>query len=251
LALGLVIGSFLNVVIERLPRGESVVGGRSRCPRCRHNLRWLDLIPLLSFVVLRGRCRYCGARISWRYPLVEVLTGVSAVSVVSVVSVENMTPLTLLTVLLLLTLAAILISIFFIDLEHGIIPNRLVYSGIVIALMIQFIKAGFSRPLFLTLLGSLVIFLFFYSLHAVFKGRAMGGGDVKLALLVGLLTGWPNMVVAIFLSFLTGALAGVILMAMSEKKFGDTIPFGPFLILAAFVTLFYGDQVLSWYLSLL
>lgn len=256
--LGLLVGSFLNVVIGRLPRDEGIVRGRSHCPKCRHDLGWADLVPLLSFLWLRGRCRYCGERISLRYPVVELITGflfvVMGVESMSQRVSESMTltqaSIASVDTLTLLTLSAILIAIAVIDLERGIIPDRLVYPGIVLAVAYRLLVAGLGgdvRSLLWTSAGSAIIFVSFYLLHVLFKGRAMGGGDVKLAALVGLVTGWPLMLVAIFSSFLTGAAAGVILMMFKKKSFGETMPFGPFLVLATFITLFFGHQIIDWY----
>ena len=273
--LGLCVGSFLNVVIERLPQGQGMVGGRSRCPSCGHVLAGRDLAPLLSFVLLKGRCRYCQQKISWQYPLVELATG----SLFALSTIQQFNNLTIFVILS----SVFLVPIFVIDLKHGIIPDKIVFPAILtfsIIRMIEVIYRIFSlyrnlkgdtgglgpyllqtdffrqhawvelRPLLWTLLGSVFLFFCFFVLHRLFHGRAMGGGDVKLALLVGLITGWPNMIVAVFASFLTGALASVILMVVGKKKFGETVPFGPFLVLGTYVALFWGNRILGWYLSL-
>jgi len=265
--LGLCVGSFLNVVIDRLPKGEDVVRGRSCCPGCGHVLAGRDLIPLLSFVFLKGRCRYCQQKISWQYPLVELATGIL---------------FTLFPSFILYSL--FLIPVFVIDLKHGIIPNKIVFPGILVVLGhrlfgVIWAIGGFYRnlkgdigglgpyllqtdffknyawlelrPLLWTLLGSVVLYLLFFVLHRIFKGRAMGGGDVKLAFLVGLIAGWPNMIVAVFASFLTGAIVSVILMVFGKKKFGETVPFGPFLVIGTYIALLFGGSVLEWYLGFL
>ena len=272
---GLCVGSFLNVVIDRLPRGEDVIRGRSYCPQCGHTLRWCDLIPFLSFVLLRGRCRYCGQKISWQYPLVELTTGI----LFALPTIQQFNNLTIPIILNSL----FLIPIFVIDLKHGIIPDKLVFPGIVVVLGYRLsgvvwriwslysnlrgdveglgpylLKTNFFRyhawlelrSLLLTLLGSFVLYSLFFILHSLFRGRALGGGDVKLAFLVGLIAGWPNMVVAIFSSFLTGALVSVIFMVVGKKSFGDTIPLGPFLVIGTYIALFWGNNILGWYLKL-
>lgn len=261
---GLCVGSFLNVLIERLPRaksrGESVLGGRSHCPDCGHVLAWHDLVPLLSFALLKGRCRYCGKKISWQYPLVELATGLLFTTSFFLSSI-------------------FLIPIFVIDLKHGIIPDKIVFPGIAVVLgcrllgviggiwvMWENLKNDVGglgpyllqtdffknharlelRPLLWTLLGSFVLYLLFSILHHLFSGRAMGGGDVKLAFLVGLIAGWPNMIVAVYASFLTGAAVIVILMLVGKKRFGETVPFGPFLVAGTYIALFWGDKVLRY-----
>ncbi len=275
--LGLCVGSFLNVIIDRLPEGQRVVWGRSRCPDCGHQLAGRDLIPLLSFVLLRGRCRYCRKPISIQYPIVELVTGIMfAVGAVSTI------PDPLFTIYYLL-ITIFLIPIFIIDLKHGIIPNKIVFPAVALVTSYRLLITGsriFSlcqnlkkdvgglgpyllqteffrhhaglelRPFLFTLVGSFVLYSLFFILHSLFKGRALGGGDVKLAFLVGLITGWPNMVVAVFSSFLTGAVVSVILMVLGKKKFGETVPFGPFLVLGTYIALFWGEKILGWYLGL-
>ncbi len=279
--LGLCVGSFLNVLIERLPKGEGVVGGRSHCPKCGHVLAWRDLVPLLSFVLLKGRCRYCGQKISWQYPLVELATGFIFASSLFLLSTFHL--LNPSSILYLLS-SVFLIPIFVIDLKHGIIPDKIVFPAVLIALSAQLLAPSFRilnlcrdlkndigglgpyllqtdffrryawlelRPLLWTLLGSLILYSLFFILHSLFKGRALGGGDVKLAFLVGLITGWPNMIVAVFSAFLTGAMVSVILILVGKKRFGETVPFGPFLVLGTYIALFFGDKILGWYLGFL
>lgn len=241
--LGLCIGSFLNVIIDRLPQGQSVVRGRSYCPRCSHQLAWCDLIPVLSFVLLRGRCRYCHKPISIQYPLVELATGV--VFVLGVVSQCQ-----------IILYSLFLIPIFVIDLKHGLIPDRLVIPGILLVAGGRLLVAGWGiwreiTPLLWTLAGSLVLYSSFFILHSLFRGRALGGGDVKLVFLVGLITGWPNMIVAVFSAFLTGALVSVILVLFKKKSFGETVPFGPFLVIGTYIALFWGSDIIEWYLGFL
>jgi len=206
------------------------------------------------------------------------------VSMVSMVSTEGSLPLTLLTLLTQLTLAAILIAIAAIDLKHGIIPDRLVYPAVGLVTGYWLLVTGLRiwglyrklkgdtgglgpyllqtdffrrhawlelRPLLWTLLGALVLYSLLFILHSLFKGRALGGGDVKLVFLVGLVTGFPNMFVAVFSAFLTGALVSVILVLLHKKKFGETVPFGPFLVIGTYIALFWGDNIIRWYLGLL
>ncbi len=235
------------------------------------------MVPLLSFVLLRGRCRYCGEKISWQYPLVELTTG--ALFVLSTFVETGHAPS-----LPFILYSLFLIPIFVIDLKHGIIPDKTVFPAVLVALSAQLLapslrilnlyrklkadvgglgpyllQTNFFRhhawlevtPLLWTLLGSVFLFFCFFVLHRLFRGRALGGGDVKLALLVGLITGWPNMLVAVFSSFLTGALVSVILMMLGKKKFGETVPFGPFLVIGTYIALFWGSDIINWYLGFL
>lgn len=275
------MGSFLNVVIDRLPKGEDIIRGRSYCPKCGHILKWYDLLPLLSFILLRGRCRYCGGKISWQYPLVELATGLLFAS--SLFPSSVFCPLDPSSVLYLLS-SVFLVPIFVIDFKHGIIPDKLVYPAIALVTSYRLLVTGSRiwglysklkrdvgglgpyllqtgffrrhawlelRPLLWTLVGSFILYSLFLILHSLFRGRALGGGDVKLAFLVGLITGFPNMLVAVFSAFLTGALVSIILIMLGKRKFGETVPFGPFLVVGTYIALFWGSNIIRWYLGLL
>jgi prepilin signal peptidase PulO-like enzyme (type II secretory pathway) len=246
---GLCVGSFLNVVIDRLPRDETVIKGRSYCEHCQHQLKWYDLVPVLSFLLLRGRCRYCRQKIFWQYPLVELATGLLFVSSTFVETGHAPS-------LPFILYSLFLIPIFVIDLKYGTIPDKLVYPaiGLVGGMRVIGVMGGIGRetaPLLWTLLGSLALYSSFFILHSLFKGRALGGGDVKLAFLVGLIADWPKMIVAVFSAFLTGALVSVILILLHQKKFGETVPFGPFLVAGTYTALFWGSDIIEWYLGLL
>lgn len=228
--LGLCVGSFLNVVIYRLPRGLSFIGGRSFCPRCKKKIAWLDNIPLISFLLLRGRCRRCRSPIAWRYPVVELLTGVlfylSFLSYLSILSY---------------ILFSALIAVFFIDLEHQVIPDKILVPLILLFSFRAIVLADFS--LFaVAFLSS----LFFYLLFLATRGRGMGLGDVKLAFLMGLCLGYPEIVVSLYLAFLTGAALGIILILSGKAKFGQKIPFGPFLSGATIMTCLWGEKIIHF-----
>jgi len=183
---GLIIGSFLNAVIYRLSeKDESVPKGRSYCPQCKHTLTWEDLIPLLSFFLLHGRCRYCKKRISWQYPLVEMFTGLVFLSIF------NFTYVTFET-LYLFIIASLLIVLFVYDLKHYILPDKILFSALIVS-GIWYVVSGIILS---TLYAAFGAALFFFALFALSKGRAMGFGDVKLALFMGLFLGWPNILVA-------------------------------------------------------
>jgi len=271
--LGLLVGSFLNVLIDRIPREEKVIGGRSYCENCDTPLPWYDLIPVVSFVTLKGKCRKCKIKLSWYYPIVELVTGLSFVAI----WYWSTSPYWIFIV-------SSLIVIFFIDLKYGIIPDKIIYPTILISLLYQFIfravlvvslfsdlksdvgglgpyllkTSYFSehsflimKPLVFTILGSVGIFLFFYFLFYLTKGKGMGGGDVKYSFLMGLVSGWPNMIISLFLSFLTGSLVSLILILVGKKKMKQTIPFGPFLVTGTFLGIVFGERIFSWYLGLL
>lgn len=239
---GLCVGSFLNVVIYRLHKGQSLVKPHSYCPHCRHRLFWSDLMPILSFVFLRGRCRYCHKKISWQYPLVEGVTGL----------------LFLLfflfdgpTVILIFhfMIGAILLLIFVYDLKYLLIPDQFILVGSVCAILSSILLQSPAFPQ--ALLGSVMGGGFFAFIVLISRGRWMGGGDVKLGFLMGLLLGWSSLLLALFLAFVGGALIGLLLILTRKKTFKSAVPFGTFLTVATLVALFFGDNLLAAYLSML
>jgi len=236
--LGVSVGSFINCLVYRVNNGLSPLRGRSICPKCKHQLAWFDNIPLLSFVLLRGKCRYCGKPISWQYPIVELITGLLAIIIFQLSNCE----LRIASYNLLIGWA--LLAIFVSDLIYTTIPDEIVYP----TLFIVFIYLIFHSLNFLisNFLISLLVAGFFYFLVLVTRRRGMGMGDVKLAGLIGLILGWPKIIVALYLAFLTGAFFGVILILLKKKKFGQHIPFGPFLTTATFVSLFWGEKIWLW-----
>lgn len=247
--LGLVVGSFLNSVIYRLEKGESALRGRSYCPHCKHTLSWQDLIPILSFVLLQGKCRYCKKPISWQYPLVELATGILFVAVAQL-AVSNQQ------LAYLLIVNCLLLIIFVYDLKHYLIPDKILYPAILVSsiwYLVSSIFFGLYTKYFIlnTFYAAFGAALFFFLIHALSKGRAMGFGDVKLALFMGLFLGWPNILVAFFAAFLSGAAAGIFLILLKKKTLKSQVPFGPFLIGGTFFALFFGSAVVNWYLGLL
>jgi len=240
--LGLCIGSFLNVLIYRLPRSLSILG-RSFCPKCKKKISWRDNIPILSFIFLKGRCRFCQSPISIQYPLVELATGILTLFIVHYILIYDVWA-----GVYFLFIIYSLIVIFVSDLRYQIIPDRIVYPAIFATFIYQII---FHTPEYekylLTGFAAAGFFLFLYFLT---KKKGMGLGDVKLAGLMGLILGWPKIIVALCLAFLTGATIGVIMVLIGKKKFGEHIPFGPFLVGATIVSFFLGEQILNWYLKL-
>ncbi|MBI2642527.1 MAG: prepilin peptidase [Candidatus Wildermuthbacteria bacterium] len=251
--LGLAVGSFLNSVIYRLEKRESALQGRSYCPSCKHTLSWHDLIPVLSFVFLQGKCRYCKAHISWQYPLVEL--GTAAVFLLIFASGEKSTIVDFSHYGYLFAIASLLIVIFVYDLKHYLIPDKILYPAIGLAFLWSVFEIwNFGNwDLFrISNFGfGILPALFFLAIFLVSRGQWMGFGDVKLALFMGLFLGWPNIVVALFAAFLLGAAIGVALIFTKKKTLTSQVPFGPFLIVGTFIGLFWGKIIVDWYLGLL
>lgn len=233
--LGAALGSFANVVIYRMPRDESIVTPRSRCPACGRPIRAYDNIPVLSYLLLRGRCRDCGARIASRYPLVELLMAALAVAV----WLASPTPLQR---TLGLVFVFLLVVITFIDLDHQLILNRISYPGIA-AGMVFAILQGRAVPALLSAAGAAALIL----LIIVVSRGGMGGGDVKLAAMIGAFLGWPGVAVALFAGFMIGGVVGVALLALRLRGRKDAIPFGPALAAGGLVSLFWGGAIVEWY----
>ena len=236
--LGLFIGSFLNVLIYRIPRGESVVWPGSHCAQCGHPLKPLDLIPVLSYLFLRGKCRYCGVHISLRYPLVELLTALSFLLVYLQYEYTVMTAAGCI-------LAAMLIVVTFTDIDEGIIPDVITYPGMLIGLGFAFFTIGIKSAL----IGMLGFGLIFF-LIAILSRGGMGGGDVKLVAVFGAFLGPLHSVLVFILSSLAGGLWAIGLLLFKGAGRKTEVRFGPFLALSAFIVFLYGAELLNLYLSL-
>lgn len=249
--LGLAVGSFLLVVVDRLPRGESFFKGRSHCDHCKHTLSWKDLVPFFSFVFLNGRCRYCHKSLSIYYPLVELLTGI--LFVITYIAISHQSTYYLLhttyyiaTLLYFLFITCVLIVIFFTDLKSGIIPFPIVFPAIALVLLYILLTTDYMLPNHI--FSALSAFLFFLILFLITRGRGMGFGDVVLAFFMGLLLGFPSIIVAFYIAFLTGTFISLILIIGKKKRFfGSTIPFGPFLIFGTYIAMFWGDKLIDYF----
>ncbi|MDD5454567.1 MAG: prepilin peptidase [Candidatus Ratteibacteria bacterium] len=255
---GLPVGSFLNVCIYRLPKGESVVNPPSHCPKCNKKIEWFDNIPLISYLILRGKCRNCKATISPRYFFVELLTGLLFYFLMLKFGLS-------LDFFMFAVFTCILIVVTFIDFDHFLIPDVLVLPGIVLGLAVSF-KNSFLidlPPLFFSVsypfsafLNSLTgAILGFVSLLAVavlgellFKKEAMGGGDLKLLAMIGAFLGWRNVFFTIFLSSLVGAVIGITMVILKKRGRLEYIPYGPYLALAAIISVFWGDILITKFL---
>ncbi len=253
--LGTVVGSFLNVCIHRLPRGESIFFPASHCPACGKALQALDLVPVLGYFFLRGKCRYCGAPISFRYPLVEFLTGALFAGLAIGLPAASF-PVDF---IFYLVISCLLLVIFFTDLEHQVVPDSMSIPGIFLGVSFNYVKGIFFfkgpglNPFFSSLAGMLLGYALFYLIaklgRLVFKKEAMGEGDVYLAALLGASLGWEGLLLAVFTAYL---LAGAVLLApliLGRVKFGQEVPFGPALVVGAFVALFFKHQVIGWYMN--
>jgi leader peptidase (prepilin peptidase) / N-methyltransferase len=250
---GLAVGSFLNVLADRLPREETVIKGRSHCEKCKKNLKWCDLIPLLSFIFLKGKCRYCKTHLSFYYPFVELVTGTLFLITTIFILKNSQSPTvnsqSLISLAYYLYIVSSLIVIFFADLKYGIIPDKVVFPAILISII--YLVFNNSYLLFPNFLSAISACLFFLSLFLITKGRGMGFGDVKFAFLMGLILGYPNIIISLYIAFLTGAIIGCILIIWKRKKlFGTSIPFGPFLVAGTFLALFWGADILHLVLNL-
>jgi leader peptidase (prepilin peptidase)/N-methyltransferase len=243
---GSLIGSFLNVCIHRLPREESVVAPSSRCPACLTPIRPWDNIPLLSFLLLRGRCRDCGRPIAFRYPLIE---GLTAILFAATVARYGVTP----HAATLLVFLSALVVIAFIDLDHQIIPNAITLPGIPLGLLAGLVVG--EPPLLDRVIGVLggAGFLYLVLLYggAIYGQDAMGEGDLNLIALVGAFLGWRAVVLTVLIACLVGSAVGLGLIAFRRLGRRQHIPFGPFLAFGAGIALFQGERLIAWYLSFL
>ena len=236
--LGLFIGSFLGVLVDRIPRKENVIKGHSHCENCKKELSWYDLLPVFSYVFLKGKCRYCKTKLPLFYPVIEITTGILLSLVYFFFYTQNAIVLSY-----YLIIVSVFIVIFFTDLKYGIIPNKVIFPAIIVSFVFLF----FQRSLLLNhVLSGLLSFAFFivisYSFFMITKRESMGGGDIKLSFFLGLFLGFPNIIVSLYLAFLTGALVSIILILWKKKSFQkDTLPFGSFMALGALVSLFLGN----------
>ncbi len=245
--LGLTVGSFLNCFIYRLDKKESSLRGRSFCPQCKHELGTKDLVPVLSFLFLKGKCRYCSKKISFQYPLVELFFGFLFAFLLNY-KLNAFNILNVIDFVYLVVIFCFFAIIFVYDLKHFLILDKIVYPAIFITLLYNLINI--QDLIYNHLPSAFGITAFFLIIFLLSRGKWLGFGDVKLAFLLGLFLGFPQVLVAFFLSFFSGAIIGVILILFKKKKLKSEVPFAPFLIIGAFIAFFWGSQILDWYLSL-
>ena len=242
--LGLAVGSFLNVCIHRLPRGQSLNSPPSRCPSCEYRLRWIENIPVLSYVMLGGRCRKCRARISIRYPIVELITmalfvlhgfvfGWSALLVPRLV------------------FACAMVVLFAIDLEHQLLPNVITLPGIVVGLIASTVlPPGIVDALIGVAIGGGVLWLIGEAYFRYSGQEGMGGGDVKMLAMIGAFLGWKLVLVTLVLSSITGSIIGLAVIAVRKGGMKYALPYGTFLALGALVASLAGEAIVNWYVGL-
>ncbi|MHB8483082.1 MAG: prepilin peptidase [Nitrospiria bacterium] len=237
---GVVIGSFLNVAIYRLPREESIVFPASHCPSCRQPIPWYDNIPLIGFILLKGRCRFCHEAISFRYLIVELLNGLGYLFLLRQFGPgwECLAYSILYSSLLVIT---------FIDLSHQIVPDVITLPGMVIGVLVSstLLSIGLVNSVTGLFLGGLLFYLV-----AVLSRGGMGGGDIKLIAMIGAFIGWKAVLLTIFVSALTGSILGICLMIFMGKNRKYPVPFGPFLALGAMVSVVWGNEIIFWYTHL-
>jgi leader peptidase (prepilin peptidase)/N-methyltransferase len=235
---GAAIGSFLNVCIFRLPAKESIVKPRSRCPHCHHPLTFYDNIPIISFIFLQGICRYCDKAISWRYPLVELITALLALLLFIKFGLT-------LKFLVFFIFIAVLIVITFIDLDHQIIPDILTLPGIPIFTLaaIFLVKIPWLEALLGILIGGGILFAIAVVYEFISKREGMGGGDIKLLAMIGGFLGWKSLIFILLFSSLAGALIGIAVMIIKKQDMKYAVPFGPFLAAAVVAYVFWGEAI--------
>ncbi|MFH1112196.1 MAG: prepilin peptidase [Patescibacteria group bacterium] len=266
---GLILGSFFNVIILRLVREKNILG-RSRCLDCGIQLKWYDNIPLLSFIFLKGKCRYCARPISWQYPLVELASGllwlVGYLVIARSVSDEAiltfgqgitspvfgwaaMTPEQWLAVMTFGIFSSILLILFVFDLRWYILPDIITIPAIVVALIINLMLGKDWLWLIISAVAGAVWFLLQYVLS---RGKWVGSGDIRLGALIGAMLGsWQGLLIALFLAYLSGSVVAMVLVAIKKKGWKSQLPFGAFLTIATVITLLWGTQLWDWYLGLL
>ena len=242
---GLVIGSFLNVCILRIPHGQSVIRPGSHCPQCKTSIRWFDNVPLLSFVWLRAQCRWCGGKISWRYPLVECLNGVGYLGIVCKFGWNS-------SALVYALFLSLLLVVTMIDLDHLVIPDVISLPGLVIG----FFTAAFILPLGGTgsllgiALGGGILWVLAVVSPYLFGKEGMGGGDIKFLAMIGAFLGWQHVCMTLLLASCAGAMLGIGLMAFRYMERGQYLPFAPFLAAGALASLFFYQELFGMYESM-
>jgi leader peptidase (prepilin peptidase)/N-methyltransferase len=244
--MGLCIGSFLNVCIYRLPESKSIVHPRSMCPNCDTLIPFYDNIPLFSYLWLKGQCRRCKVKISMRYPMVELLGGLVALGTYLRFG------LTIETLIYYVFIAALLV-VTFIDLDHRIIPDVITLPGIPICFAASFALPAitYKDALLGILVGGGSLFLVAWVYTILTKKEGMGGGDIKLLAMMGAIVGWKGVLFTIFVASLVGTLAGFAVMLQSRKGMKLAVPFGPFLSIGSITYIFFGTELVTWYLNLL
>ncbi len=246
--LGLILGSFLNSWMWRVHDNIKILSNsRSMCPHCRYQLRWYENIPLFSWLILRAHCSNCKKPIHWSYPVVELATGLLMMFIVEQhLKLVHFSEWILLRDVCFLTL---LIITFVYDLRYKIILSRIIWAGTIIGFLINILALNFSYSSLL--LGMAIGGGFFLFQYLVSNGRWIGGGDVRMGVMMGAWLGWQNTIVALFIAYIFGALVGVVLLYFKKADGKTEVPFGTFLAVGTFLAIYYGNNLLNWYLQLL
>lgn len=242
---GLIYGSFLNVVILRWDDWMSIMMSRSKCPNCKTQLKWYDLIPIVSFLSISGKCRYCQKPVSWQYPVVELVTALLVVLGYTFFfpAIGDVT-LIVVSFVAYLVVIGLMVTVFFHDLYEMMVPDLMAYILLFVAIILGVSLYGWQPTLYGLLVGVLPIALLVYPS----KGTWMGEGDIKIAAALGAFVGYPGAITYIALAFLIGGVYGMIAMIFKRVKLRTAVPFAPFLIIAAVTTFFYGEKIVSWYM---
>lgn len=235
---GITIGSFLNVCIYRMPLERSVVFGNSQCPKCEEDIKFYDLIPLFSYMFLRGKCRFCSEKISIRYPLVELANGVLYILAFLKFGLS-------MEMIFYCLLSSILFVIAVIDFEHKIIPNELLIVAFVLGIIFHIFSGGFLS----SVIGFFAVSVLLYIIAILSKG-GIGGGDIKMMAAFGFCIGWQNILLSLFIASIIGSLVAIYLLVF--KKYGrkTEVPFGPFLAIGIYISILYGTQLINGYLRM-
>ena len=249
----------MNVVAYRLNLAESFLVGRSHCPHCQKNIAWYDNIPVLSFIILRFKCRECKEKISWQYPLVEFFTGILFALVgYNFFSLSDATTWAM--TIYYLGIVGFLMVIFIYDLLYMEIPGVVLWTAVGWAVAFKLFfdwskletsSSALDFSVYAGTLAAFVAFMLFFLMVAISKEKWMGMGDAQLVILLGFVTGWPQILLALMISFTLGAIIGIALVILKRKKMKSQIPFAPFLIAGTFVTIFFYENIMSWYFGLL
>lgn len=244
---GSAVGSFLNVVIDRVVRGESILG-RSYCDHCKSPLSPFDLVPIVSFIGLGARCRYCKKRISWQYPIVEASCAVLFTLAVYMLTLNGLLSFGYL--IFWFFLIAILVIVAVIDFRFSLIPTTFVFFASLVSLFFSYFFNS-SQVFVENVLAAFSAAMFFLLIVVLTRGRGMGEGDIVLGFLMGMVLGFAGTIVALFLAFMSGAMVAILLLAIGRKKLGQTVPFAPFLVLGFLTSLFWGGQLVDLYFGML
>jgi len=250
--IGAIIGSFLNAVIYRLPRHESLLFPGSHCPQCSEKIHWFDNIPILSFIILGGKCRYCKTPIPARYLIVEILSAVLFVIIYHVYGFSY-------EFLFYVILFVLLLTVTFTDLEKGKIPNSVILTGAIAGLGMSLIvpsgwaggSLNFTNSLIAFLAGGGIMLFWAVTGKLLFKKESIGAGDIKLVAMTGIFLGLQNILLALFLSFLLASFVGIFMIVLKNAHMDSRLPFVPFLASGALVSLVYGNQICTWYFNIM